>query len=58
MANVLGSHKGGRLRKYGRQFRDRMRELLKQGLRPYAVAKKLGCHRMTVYRESEIGTQP
>lgn len=51
MANILGGHRGGRPRKYGRESRDRMRMLYKQGLKPYTIAKHIGCHRMTVYRE-------
>jgi hypothetical protein len=52
--NPKGSHAGGAPRKYDRDDRTKMRELIKLGLSPYRVAVVVGCSHATVRRE--IGT--
>lgn len=49
--NPKGSHKGGAPRTYGKEIRNKMRELFKLGLSPRRIAYVLGPSHMTVRRE-------
>lgn len=52
MANPKGSGLGGRKRIYGKDIRDKMRELYNQGVTsPRRIAYILGLSHMTVRRE-------